>query len=45
MQHWLAEDVPDNGKDTYTSVVCPACANLHLVHDSTGKLLGETKKT
>ncbi|MGP8120912.1 MAG: hypothetical protein ACLP8B_10370 [Xanthobacteraceae bacterium] len=45
VQHWLAEDVPDNGKDTYTSVVCPACANLHLVHDSTGKLLGETKKT
>jgi predicted RNA-binding Zn-ribbon protein involved in translation (DUF1610 family) len=45
VQHRLAEDVPDDRKNAYTSVVCPACANLHLVHSSTGKLLGETKKT
>lgn len=40
VQHWL-EDVPDDAKDTYTSVICQACTKLHLIHSSTGKLLGE----
>ena len=40
VQHLLA-DAPENKKDCYSSVVCPACARLHFIHNSTGKLLGE----
>ncbi|WP_291855176.1 hypothetical protein [Bradyrhizobium sp.] len=40
VQHWLA-DVPEDAKDHHSSVVCPACAKLHFIHNSTGKLLGE----
>jgi hypothetical protein len=39
VQHWLA-DVPEDKKDCYSSVACPACAKLHFIHNSTGKLLG-----
>lgn len=39
VQHWLA-DVPEDAKDHHSSVVCPACAKLHFIHNSTGKLLG-----
>ena len=40
VQHWLA-DAPDDVKDAHSSVSCPACANIHFIHNSTGKLLGE----
>jgi len=40
VQHSLA-DGPDGEKDRYGSVVCPACARLHFIHNSTGKPLGE----
>ncbi len=43
VQHWLV-CAPDDAKDTYTSVVCQACTKLHLVHSSTGKLLGDAEK-
>ena len=28
----------------YESVACPACAQLHFINKTTGKLLGEDKK-
>jgi hypothetical protein len=40
VQHWL-DDVPDDAKDTYAAVTCLACTGLHLIHNSTGKPLGE----
>jgi hypothetical protein len=40
VQHWLA-DAPDDVKDAHSPVSCPACANIHFIHNSTGKLLGE----
>jgi len=42
VQHWLA-DVPEDAKDRYSSVVCPACTKIHFIHNTTGKLLGEKK--
>ena len=41
VQHWLADHVPEDAKDRYAPVVCPACTKMHLIHNSTGKLLGE----
>jgi hypothetical protein len=43
VQHWLA-DVPDDAKDSYAPVQCPACAKKHFIHNSIGKLLGGTDK-
>ena len=43
VQHWLA-DVPADAKDTHSPVTCPACTRTHFIHNSTGKLLGETGK-
>jgi hypothetical protein len=39
VQDWAAEDVSQNG-DTYQAVTCGACAKVHLVNPSTGKVLG-----
>jgi hypothetical protein len=43
VQHWLA-DVPENAKDSHSAVACPACAKMHFIHNSTGKLLGGPDK-
>jgi len=40
VQHWLP-DINDDKKDCYSSVMCPACAKLHFIHNRTGKRLGE----
>jgi len=40
MQHWL-EDAPEDAKGSHSSVVCPACAATHFIHNSTGKVLGD----
>jgi hypothetical protein len=39
VQHWLV-DAPERS-DSHTSVVCPACARMHFIHNSTGRLLGK----
>ena len=41
VQHWLADDVPEDAKDRYSAVMCPACTKMHFIHNSTSKLLGE----
>lgn len=40
VQHRLS-DAPANG--THVSVPCPACARLHLIDRSTGRLLGDRR--
>jgi hypothetical protein len=40
VQHWLT-DLPEDEKDRYSPVLCLACTNMHFIHNSTGKLLGE----
>ena len=38
VQGFVAEEVPNN---TYESVTCLACRQLHFVNPTTGKVLGE----
>ena len=42
VQHWLA-DAPEaeDSRDSFESVICPACSRLHFVNRSSGRLLGE----
>jgi hypothetical protein len=43
-QSWFAEDSSTGGErnlDTYVSVACPACSQLHMVNQATGKVLGQ----
>jgi len=40
VQGLVAEDVPDD-VDTYESITCLACRQVHLVNPATGKVLGE----
>ncbi len=40
VQHFLT-NAPEDKKDSYSSVVCPACTKMHFVHATTGKVLGE----
>lgn len=39
VQGWSADDPTEDG-DTYQSVTCLACAQLHLVNPKTGKVIG-----
>ncbi|WGD54143.1 hypothetical protein QA641_09735 [Bradyrhizobium sp. CB1650] len=43
VQHRLDDARPKSSEteDTHVSVWCPACASLHFVNSTTGKLLGE----
>jgi hypothetical protein len=40
VQGWFTDDGSDNGGEIYESVTCAACAQLHLVNPTTGKVLG-----
>lgn len=40
VQGWTADD-PNDNSDRYETVTCLACAQVHLVNPSTGKVLGE----
>jgi len=39
VQHRLPDE-PEAAKDSHSPVACPACAKMHFIHNSTGKLLG-----
>jgi hypothetical protein len=39
VQGFVAEEVPDS--ETYESITCFACQQVHLVNPATGKVLGE----
>ena len=43
VQHWLAE-TSKAAPDLHVSVTCPACAKVHFIQSSTGKLLGERQR-
>lgn len=43
VQHRLVA-APADAPETHVSVSCPACARLHLINRSTGKLLGEHQR-
>jgi hypothetical protein len=44
VQVWLPEAAPTDRTDSYEAVTCPACARLHLVNVTTGKMLSDTEK-
>jgi hypothetical protein len=44
VQTWIAEDVPENGGETYLSISCLACKQNHLVNPKTGRTLGVEEK-
>jgi hypothetical protein len=41
VQVWLPDAMPADPADSYEAVPCPACARLHLVNKTTGKVLGD----
>jgi hypothetical protein len=41
---WLPETAPTGRADSYEAVTCPACARIHLVNKTTGKMLGDKEK-
>ena len=40
MQGWFSDDPSEAGDESYESVVCTACKNVHLVNPASGKTLG-----
>jgi hypothetical protein len=43
VQVWLPETAPSDRADSYEAVTCPACARIHLVNITTGKMLSDTQ--
>jgi hypothetical protein len=39
VQTWVAEEVPAD-KDTFQTLTCIACLQVHLVNPATGRVLG-----
>ena len=44
VQGWLADDTSDE-PDTYDTIVCTACGQLHFVNPAKGKVLGEQDRS
>lgn len=42
VQGWFSVDTSVAGGESYESVVCTACKNVHLVNPVSGKTLGAT---
>jgi hypothetical protein len=40
VQAWIAEDVTDADENTYESVTCLACQQVHLINPKTAKVIG-----
>jgi hypothetical protein len=41
VQGWRADEVSPDEANSYESVTCIACQQLHLVNTATGEVLGE----
>jgi hypothetical protein len=40
VQAFFADDPSENAEETYETVMCTACRQLHLVNPKSGKVLG-----
>jgi hypothetical protein len=40
VQGWVADDASEDTRETYETVSCPACRQVHLVNPTTGRVLG-----
>ena len=43
VQGWSAEEIPHDEPDTYETISCTACRQLHLVNRTSGRVLGDRK--
>jgi hypothetical protein len=43
VQIQMPDAAPTDHSDSYESVKCPACAGIHLINKTTGKLLGDNE--
>jgi hypothetical protein len=43
VQGWIADDGSSNG-ESYTTVTCLACQQVHLVNPTTGRVVGDDEK-
>jgi hypothetical protein len=41
VQGWIADEPADDDAETYESITCLACAQVHLVNPTTGRVIGE----
>jgi hypothetical protein len=41
VQAWFVDDVSANNEETYESLTCLACSQVHFVNRLTGRTLGE----
>ncbi|MFZ0841945.1 MAG: hypothetical protein WAM77_31245, partial [Xanthobacteraceae bacterium] len=44
VQGWSAEEIRDGQPDSYESITCTACGQLHFVNRTTGRALGEPRE-
>jgi hypothetical protein len=44
VQVWLPESAQPKRTDSYEAVSCPACARVHLINRTTGKMLGDKEQ-
>jgi hypothetical protein len=42
VQGWVHDDEPDDGRETYEGVHCPACQRFQFANPKTGKVLGSS---
>ena len=43
MQGWSSEEIPDDEFNSYESITCAACGQLHFVNQATGRVVGEDR--
>jgi len=43
VQGWSAEEMPDE-PNVYETITCTACGQLHLVNQTSGRVLGDTRE-
>lgn len=43
VQGWTADDPSESTDDTFDSVTCHACGQVHLVNPKTGKTVGDER--
>jgi hypothetical protein len=44
VQGWIAEDASDADENTYESLTCAACQQMHSINPKTGQVLGGSEE-
>ena len=43
VQGWSAEEIPHDEPDTYETITCTACGQLHWLNRASSRVLGDTQ--